>query len=122
MMSLPLGFLCVLWRPEIASAFHPSARAARRGRTATPTTCRGQTTSATIARLWPLTVNSAPKIIESSPTKTEQEELIEYELAEEDFLLAKVKPKVLNHGTYVLLYYSIIIQLCDNADDVCILS
>lgn len=99
MMSLPLGLLCVLWRPEMASAFHPSAPAIRRGRTAT-TISRRQTTSATIARLWPLTVNSAPKIIESSPTKTEQEELIEYELAEEDFLLAKVKPKVLNHGTF----------------------
>lgn len=53
----------------------------------------------TVAHLWPLAVNSAPKIDPRAKTKSisEQEE---YELAEEDFLLAKVKPKVLNHGKF----------------------
>ena len=101
--SLPLGLLCVLWnRPEITFAFHPSAPTARRGKAASPSIIpspfrRGQH-AVTIAGLWPLTVNSAPKILLENPTKTELEELREYELDEEDFLLAKVKPKVLNHG------------------------
>ena len=97
---LSLGFLCQLWLSPGNDAFNPIRRTAHAPAFVRPLSNtrnsvvkeRRELASSKLA-LWPLSLITAPSL---NNNKTQEEE----DFAEEDFLWADVKPKILIHERY----------------------